>query len=517
MGLPRIATLTEAKKDITYYFGIAANRFFPRYFKRPYPKDRLAEILSTDYEDNVRSKPPEDESVGLCSMWVIEFYTPSYMNGLFDSLGRLGWNDDDHSRNPTSLLKSHTAIQFGHRRIPLGPILPRNSSETRIVESLRADLPSDVKYVNGDIHCLTPSLISIVLEFVFDETLSTAYDTALRLDRKSYVTPAADGYRIHSPENQKADHVDQIRKQAAEIASGWITNNMPGIFSSGLLKGDFPTCEFVTLRKATPFPSPTELDETATGYLSKLGLGSSFDAWESAIQPRLRFDPTRRKRLGKHHGILSLNESIWLQGNPGRDTNHDRNSRLNRLHERINGIVGIWAVLSLLQGYADHFEELRRSALFGHQKDGQIIKALQEISESISFSVDISAVTSELSSYFDRRIPLGIHFETFTPCFDAGREATLRGRIQNEIGEYSKLLRTTDGLLRGQMTQYGGLLGTLKDIRLQNRVTFLTIVLTILTVVLALLTIEQAFDSPWLKLWDLTTTVVRLLITRADG
>ena len=124
-------------------------------------------------------------------------------------------------------------------------------------------------------------------------------------------------------------------------------------------------------------------------------------------------------------------------------------------------------------------------------------EALQAISESVSFSVDIAAVTTELSSTARRGIPIGLDIAGFTPCSDPfgdGRKTTLGARIQNRIEESASWLNTMETSIRDQLTQYGTLIGTLEDVRLQKRIRNLTNALLLLTAVIAVPTILSIVD-----------------------
>ena len=367
------------------------------------------------------------------------------------------------------------------------------------MEPLRAELPPHIEYANADIYCSTPSLIAVVMEFVLDDELRGSFDNALHQDRKTYVTPTESGYKIHDPENQRIAHIEQIRRDTSAIISNWISDNVPGLFAAGLLNGTFPTCEFVTLRKAKPFPTRNEPNFTYPSYMWELGLNNSFGAWECTQLPGLRFAASARHRntAPQFHSILAINDDDWLNG-CGDDSEKDsRVSRIYRMHQRMVGLIGTRAILSLLQGYAQHFKELRNSPLFGSASSGQAEEALQAISESVSFSVDIAAVTTELSSTARRGIPIGLDIAGFTPCSDPfgdGRKTTLGARIQNRIEESASWLNTMETSIRDQLTQYGTLIGTLEDVRLQKRIRNLTNALLLLTAVIAVPTILSIVD-----------------------
>ena len=489
---------SNLKEETAYQFRSAGNKLFPEYIKRPFPKEHLAEILAIDPIENAETTPPEDEFIDLYSVWAVEFYTPAYFDDLLESLERLEWNKEVVSQGPVDWLKRQRIYQYGQSWMPLHIIIPRDALNSYPMERLRADLPQGVLYANGDVHCITPSLIAIVMEFVLCKEVSHSLDKALRQDRISYVTHLEKGFRIHNPENQKKNHIAKIRKESSDIVSGWISNNIPGLFSTGLLNGAFPTCEFLSLRKGMPFPTKHEKDEGFVKYLWLLGLDNSYDAWKSIHLQGLRFNPSLniRARMLQYHGVLAINESTWIQQDNDSAT---KTSRINRLHYGISGFLVVRAIPTLLEGYARHFQELRNSDLFGHIQRMDAEETLRSVSESVSYSADIAAVTSELSSYVKRGMPLGFNAENFTSCTTISGDAQdlhLLGVIQRQIGEKSAWLQITDKAIRDHLTQHGTLIGMMEDVRLQKRISRLTFAILFLTVVLAILTIITVSNSP---------------------
>ena len=212
-----------------------------------------------------------------------------------------------------------------------------------------------------------------------------------------------------------------------------------------MLKNDFPTCEFVTLRRARPFPSQEERD-AGFGYLIPLGMHSNFLVWESVDVEGLRIDVmSRSSQRFDHHSVLSVNEEdLANRYCSGDGRGREVESLIPLLHDKMSGIISVWAVVSLLEGYAEHFKELRRSTLFGYLGGVRTEEVLQEISNTLSYSLDISAVTFDLSSSLQRGVSSGFNIETFRPCPDwleVEPETSLWGTFLNQIADYSKWLR----------------------------------------------------------------------------
>ena len=490
-------------QNALFQIRVGASRCFPRFIRRPYPTSRLQDIRQTDAEQNAKHTPPADEYVDLYSVWAIEFYTPAHMDKLLSSFERLGWTEDD-TRNPVDCLKHRNASQYSQAWMPLGPVIPRDIPDPYISRSLRADLPPNVRYAYGDVYCFTPSLVAIVFEFAFDEEHSRILDDALRKERESYVTPIPSGYRIHDPGNQRISHIKKIREDSTRLITDWFSGNIPGLCAAGLLEGDFPTCEFVTLRQVRPFPTREEDDGGFQWYLHDLGLSNSHGSWESSNVPALRFyPPSSYRNTANYHSILSMHEASWGQQGLQDGNGSNRESRLYGMHRRVSGMLGIWAIDVLLQGYAQHFRKLRNSEFLRSTQHKSAVEALRRIGESVSYRVDIAAVTGELASLVRINRPLGFEIEPFVPRPDAPDywwEGRLEQLIHRQIGENAHWLHSMDNAVRDHLTQYGTILGMVEDVSLQKKITRLTYAMLALTVVLAILTLIAAVGQfPWVQ------------------
>ena len=496
-----ITKLLRWKQEFTYQLRTTAHRLFPRYIKRPFPREDLSEIRKADPAANARTTPPRDEFIDLCGVWSVEFYTPSHMDDLVTCFKTLGWGEADNSRNPVNWLRDGGMHQFGQGWVSLGPIYPRDDPTLRRPQPFKAELPECVEYANCDMYRFSSSLIAVVFGFVFKEDFNSVFDKVLRQDRVSYTSRIQSGYRIHTPENQKTDHIYQIRRDVANMASDWISHNIPGMFSTGVLEGEFPTCEFVTVRMAKPFALQTELESSGRpAYLWHLGLDRDIYAWQSTSTPNLRFDPSidDRAMTPRYHSILSANEGSWIEQHRDDFGGRDRWSRINGLHRQMCGLFGIRAILPLLEGYIRHFAELRNSGLISSEQRVDADETLQMISESVSYSVDIVAVTSELASYGQRERSIGFRVEEFTPCWRElyrNPEINLEQIIQENIAENATWVQSVDKVVRDHLTQYGTMLGMREDIHLQKKITRLTYAMLFLTLVLAGLTIFTALEN----------------------
>ena len=180
--------------------------------------------------------------------------------------------------------------QYGGSWLNLGYLVPKDSGPLfRGADKSVAPLPSSVAYASAGIYEVSPSLLSVIVCFVFDDNMSRMFDDALRTDRQTYTTPVRRGWKVNNPREQKRAHIAHIRTSTAREIGSWFSENLPGLFSSGILDYEIATCEFLTLHEGEPFPSQVEGEENFHEYLDILGLWRGFDTWKSANIPGLRF------------------------------------------------------------------------------------------------------------------------------------------------------------------------------------------------------------------------------------
>ena len=165
--------------------------------------EMLAYRRERDPEENVETLPPDGEHIDLCCTWGIEFYTPTHFADLKNGFRKLGWRSDDYPdphRHPESWLYGLRRHQYGGAWMNLGYLVPKDSGSLLLgADKHIAPLPECAAYASAGIYSISPSLVSVVVCFVFDDTMSRAFDDALRLDRKTYTTPVSRGRQVHGP------------------------------------------------------------------------------------------------------------------------------------------------------------------------------------------------------------------------------------------------------------------------------------------------------------------------------
>ena len=442
------------------------------YIRDSYLKEDLGYHRKTDPTENQDTSPPENESIELKCFWAVEFYTPAHTDNLVKSFTKLGWNKEESAgglRNPITWIYELRRYHRGNAWTNLGLLIPSNAKPPILGRYRKVPLPSNIKYALAGLHSLSPSLVCIVVCFVFKEDASGVLDEALRAEHSTDRTRTRSGWIYHTPTDQKQEAVRQIRTDLSQLASKWFSENLPGLFSSGLLEDQLPTCELITTSKAIPFGPFNKGEEKPRGYRWILGIDQRFGTWEHKgdLDLKLSF-PTRGESSLQHHAILAVRTSTL-----------NDSSALQNLNLTMSGYLSLWAVLPMLEGYTRRIREIRDSTALTPNRNRDSVKTLDILRKHLSNTIDVAAVSAELRTdvILSLRDPDGFKFSGD----DWGEDEYLGKSLDRVIGDHAKWLSRTDEALRDQLTQYGSLLGASEGVRLQKKIGGLTWVLVAFT------------------------------------
>lgn len=479
----------------------SARRLLPSSFQRAhsasYP-DLLHLDRERDAENNQRTTPPDSETIDLCCIWGVEFFTPSHRDALLAGVQRFGWKQEGR-RNLRDIEEwvDKSGKHFpGVRGAWLNLGLVSSSDSPYIGPSGTNDMtrrqvytdalpPHHVTEVTGCLTSITSSLFCVIMCFILDDDYAKRLDVVLKTDRQTnyQITPY---YRdVLNPERQKIDDVKQVRHELKATVTNWFSTNFRGLFSSGLLQGEMPTCELVSLRDAEPFSISKQLDSY---FLRLIGLESSYDAWVSTEIPGLKLSLQDIANISpEYHAILTMKECHLSDESLEKSMGWSgRQARTLYVDKSVNeGLLHLWALLPMLDGYGSHLRALRDSTILKPNPRQNSIRVLDELAGNVSFSIDIDAVTSELQSLAEPELWKLLPIPTFVPIRPQGYPEgyTLAESLCTAIAERALRLQKTDRSLRDHGTQYGALVGAVENVRLQKQIKYFTIALTALTIV----------------------------------
>ena len=437
-----------------------------------------------DQKINGESTPPPEEHVDLRCIWGIEFYTPSHIDSLEARLQQLGWGKTQGigaRPDPIAWLRGLRRRRYSMSSLNLGVITTETSTSFFGPTKSVPHLPHSVTYAQGQLTSLSPSLISIVMCFTLEESFSEEINNALRTDRRSYKIPNNIGYSIYDPYAQKRDAINEIRQDLRNTVHDWFEELLPGVFSTGL--GKIPTCDLIVSKTSHPLTAAETLGKGAYDYLRWIGFYSGVDSWKRRGIEGLIFGITDRG----NHANISANSSD-LKDSAGDYDGPHRSISIDYLNHFMGDTLQTWAILPLLDSYT---AEISRDRIPDEDEPEAILDFLR--SNTIIRS-DIAALSSEISdTSFENQWTFSEAYQ-FTRANPSSREMqrTLGEDLGVLIRNQAAWLRETDRFTRENAAQYGSLLASVENIRLQKSLKRLTWVLAGLAVLAAVMPVIAA-------------------------
>ena len=494
------ARLTTPRRSFFYRLQKYAFRKFPSFIPDPERLEILTASRKWDEEKNTSTEPPPDELIDLRCIWAVELYAPEQAGQLLSWFEKLGWNTVDTlitGHSPTRWIQRLRETAYGGGWFNLGPI--HRPGDRRFLHAGRsAQLPPEVDYALASMYSLTSSLTCIVIGFVLDKTYSARLDESIRRKRETVIEPLTrGGYHLLGPDFQKTTDIRTIRAAMRESATNWFRTNLPGIFAGGLLENEFPTCEFLTLRSIQPFPTSGEVEGKDKDWLRLLNVDTDIDAWEADSLRSLKFDwLLSRDEKSRFHAVVAAKEDAFPEEKLRTYGGGDRASYVVYVDDIMNGLLSRWALLCMLLGFERHLNNIRDSAKFKPTKKEDPLHLLRELSGHVSQSVDIAIASAELRHFAEQKASFEHDLETFKPSdtrFYRDKDITLNQVLQKQIHERSEWLKNLDRSVRDRLVQYGTILGTRENIKLQNHMSKLTWVILVLTLLMTALTVLTVY------------------------
>jgi len=231
-----------------------------------------------DEELNRLTRLADDEVVKLHAIWLVEIYTPNTLPGLLSRVekylgdgnfgagepGLQGWVESMRQR-PGGGWRAFPRIAARRSSIPFS----RTAN----------DLPSGISHVAPVIFSVTPSLTALVAQFVLDNDTADVLTKTVNADRSTEVVRQKGGsLGITYIDTVKGHAVEEVRRDLRLRGERWIKARFPGHFSA-LPQGRFPTIEFLTTKKATPWDNSSKGSTQFSRGLSALSLTAFNNYW----------------------------------------------------------------------------------------------------------------------------------------------------------------------------------------------------------------------------------------------
>ena len=437
------------------------------------PEEELNKRNQAESLQNRRFTLPESERVTLRCLWAVEFYSTAHLDGLTKKLHEFGWSDRQNvfeSEGPVQWLSKTRRDDVGWRWKSLGFIANEttNSEESPEITHV-VPMPAGVDHAHVVISVISPSLVAVCTCFTFGSELREKFETALRKNRQASSRKYKDGWLHYLPGSQQVNEIHQIRHDIVDLASSWFSKTLPGVFSSGFLGTQLPTCEFLTFREADPFPEqPQATPCRIRDYLMAMGVFWGNDAWVMEQYPGMKFSLPRETFFGPtNHWVLAAKES----GTP------------NLFHcggeFTLPKILGAFAILPLLEEYNNAIRNNIDLVTLRPTDSRNVIPMLESIVNPDR--IDMPTVMAELAVGIRKKPrPFG-NMPALTPLHATASAATslenlLVVVIKNMLAQTQETNRGSTDLL----TRFGSLLGTLENVRLQKKIKHFTLALFVI-------------------------------------
>lgn len=480
----------------TLHFPRLVSHFVLRQFVKCEMKQSIREDRQNDARDNALSSPPEEERIGIHCVWATEFYGPSNRTSLAESLRRLDRRETGNVRSRERLetwLCELDRHQSGVAYRSLGLLKPRGVVFPHGIRNYEVDMPRNVAYGQGTIAYMSPTLIAVVMCFVFDDQYSSRFDEALRQEGQTSGTLRGLGWEIHRPADQKRTAIDEMRKDMAERATSWFQKHIPGIFSSVLEHHSVPTCEFVTVRDAYPFVRADVANGKYPLYLDLLGLTDTHRAWKFSVDSSKSFAiPSQQQEAIRSHSTLAyrLDNSVT-----GSEAEH-----LHGLHSQVWPMLITVATVSLMEAYTEQLNRLRNEESSRLQGLGNVKRTLERASKAIGYFPTVGIIADELVKSTSQSFSTIGLVENLCPSSDHDWRKPLLQYLKDTIRDHATWTMETEESFRNTLAQFAQVAGIAEDIRLQRRLLFLTVVVVIFTAIAALPSLPSivpVFGKAW--------------------
>ncbi len=266
-----------------------AARRLVRRVRRLWNSYRLGHDLSyfrgLDAERNERLRLPVSEHLIYHCLWLTEFYTPSEAERMLRRLESIRASMKiSGATDFTASVREFRSSPYGGGWQNIGYLVP-TGARSRFMgpDIFETDLPKGVTHAPVSVMSLTPSLTALVVQFIFDDSVSDEYVSTLSRHHTTYAERKNGVIHFPGPKEHKRHEAAEARRRIRVRCAAWIKRTVPGYFAAAPGLDTYPALEFVTLRDRLPLD-----DHSLDDYMEVLDLCDSPYTWTVDGTFRLR-------------------------------------------------------------------------------------------------------------------------------------------------------------------------------------------------------------------------------------
>jgi hypothetical protein len=461
----------------------------------------LAFLRERDAEENRESSLPPGEGIRIVSFTCVEIYTPSTIDKLIAGLAALGWERPD-TFNPSipnlvDWIRSTRANPFGGAWINLGRITNEDSPPP-LGGSLQAKLPDGVVAIWGELHSTTPSITCLVMQFVLDEETSRTLEHIFETEFATRTERVHSGWRYFGPMQQRMDQVRTERQRLRSICHRWISERLPGVFSSGVATAGMPTVETFVCDLAKPFDRQDY--KGFNDYRVALDIDNDSDAYESPQLAGWRLSAW---------GARAPDEPFVLRlGARWTDVNDDELSKYgssiysalaSRLTHPLFAFSTRFALHCLCRGYEEHLSDIRDRIASVRRHGGDVedrdVETLYQLVTDTSY--DARVVAFEMSEFCSNERRFRHVGADFSPVANWRREyePSLVELLRNSTLSRAESIVPSEATARDSISNLASVMTSTINLRVGRavfRLTWIAVVAGILALVVAIIALFLA-------------------------
>lgn len=464
---------------------------YPNLIANPYGEDKTY-YRKHDAEANAKSALDEDVSLRLGCIMVSEIFGPNEIEALYGGLEKIGW---DRERTPVrddsniSWLKEQRLYgSEGH--MPLGWIHRPKEAKKYVGIRYTAEFPKQFSCLLVTISQLTPSTTCLSVGFVLTDEAALEYANAINEPAKTTYVPKrrSRAYSIMGVEHVKEERVRSVRQKYRNIGIDWMSKNFPGFFSAHCENSQFPTAEFLSLERFTPFDKDAPRDRGWGHWSRFVNIEHDFRSWACSSVPSLKFsfDAAWRDKIPNHMTVALR----WDTLSDEDLKTHSGDSLANRTYfanQRLYGIIARYALASYLREWLRSFKETRQS-LSERSKARRSTSEVEKISAFFRRSIGVPSIAREVLvlSKDDASFLWNATGFTQKSQRDEEKPYEIKEGLKSLLGRLSQQLLEEDQNTREFLNQLSSAIGTKESIAAQRRMEWVAILALLVAVVTAL-------------------------------
>ena len=466
---------------------------YPNVIPNPYGEDK-AYYRKRDRETNAKSALDEDVSLRLGCIMVSEIFGPNEIETLYDGLENIGW---DRERTPArddsniEWLKKQR-LYGSEGRMPLGWIHRPEDIKKYAGIRYTAEFPTQFSSLLVNISQLTPSTTCLSVGFVLTDGAALEYSNAINEPAKTIRVPKrrSRAYSIMGVEHVKEERVQRIRHKYRNIGIDWLSKNFPGFFSAHCVSSQFPTAEFLSLEKFTPFNKDAPRDRAWEHWSRFVNIEHDFRSWTCSSVPSLKFsfDAARRDKISNHMTVALRWDTLsdedlktYGDGSLGSQTYF--------ANERLDGIIARYTLAAYLRELLRSLKQTRQS-LSTRSNTRRSTSEVEKISAFFRQSIGVPSIAREALALSENDASFRWNVTGFTQQNQRDEEKPheIKEGLKSFLGKLSRQLLEEDQDTRDFLNQLSSALGTKESIAAQKRmekVTLLALAVAVISLVVA--------------------------------